>query len=104
MRRNYIYPWYDNFCEVRPDNNGKCAAGVGHRGQDIRPKTCDNGEVFAVAPEDGYVRMVGETHLVEIFGDSGLVYKYLHIDRPLGARHYVKDARVTRGQRIGPDL
>ena len=97
---NYDYPWRDNFCEVRTRGNSLCAAGVGHHGQDIRPATCDNGESLAVAPEDGFVRRVGATHLVEIYGDSGLVYKYLHIDRPLEPG-IVKDARVTRGQPIG---
>ncbi len=98
--RNFDYPWFDNFCEVRNGGNGLCAAGSGHHGQDIRPATCDNGEFMAVATEDGFVRRIGQTHLVEIFGDSGLVYKYLHIDRPLPAG-IVKNARVTKGQPIG---
>ena len=97
---NYTYPWYDNFCEVRNGANGLCAAGSGHHGQDIRPATCDNGAFMAVATEDGYIRRVGQTHLVELYGDSGLVYKYLHIDRPLPAG-IVKNARVTKGQPIG---
>ena len=97
---NFDYPWRDNFCEVRTRGNGLCAAGVGHHGQDIRPATCDNGANLAVAPEDGFVRRIGETHLVEIYGDSGLVYKYLHIDRPLEPG-IVKDARVVKGQPIG---
>jgi hypothetical protein len=99
--RNFDYPWKDNFCEVRTRGNGLCAAGVGHHGQDIRPATCENGANMAVAPEDGYIRRIGETHLVEIYGDSGLVYKFLHIDRPL-AGGIVKNARGTRGQIIGP--
>ncbi|MEM9496001.1 MAG: M23 family metallopeptidase [Pseudomonadota bacterium] len=99
-QRNFDYPWFDNFCEVRTRGNGLCAAGSGHHGQDIRPATCDNGAFMAVAPEDGFVRRIGSTHLVEIYGDSGVVYKYLHIDRPLPAG-IVKNARVTRGQPIG---
>lgn len=97
---NFDYPWQDNFCEVRTRGNGLCAAGVGHHGQDIRPATCDNGANLAVAPEDGFVRRVGDTHLVEIYGDSGLVYKFLHLDRPLEPG-IVKDARVVKGQPIG---
>ncbi len=97
---NFDYPWRDNFCEVRTRSNGLCAAGVGHHGQDIRPATCDNGANLAVAPEDGFVRRVGATHLVEIYGDSGLVYKFLHLDRPLEPG-IAKDARVVRGQPIG---
>ncbi len=98
--RNFEYPWYDNFCEVRSHTLGMCEAGVGHQGQDIRPATCENGAFFAVAPEDGYVRRVGETHLLEIYGDSGLVYKYLHLDRPLEPGIELNE-RVTRGQRLG---
>ena len=97
---NFDYPWRDNFCEVRTRSNGLCAAGVGHHGQDIRPATCDNGANLAVAPEDGFVRRVGATHLLEIYGDSGLVYKYLHLDRPLEPGIF-KDARVARGQPLG---
>ncbi|MEM9014965.1 MAG: M23 family metallopeptidase [Pseudomonadota bacterium] len=99
--RNFQYPWYDNFCEVRNWGNDLCGVGTGHRGQDIRPATCENGAFMVVAPEAGYVRRIGDTHLVEIYGDSGLVYRMLHIDRPLAAG-IVKDARVTAGQVIGP--
>jgi murein DD-endopeptidase MepM/ murein hydrolase activator NlpD len=98
--RNFNYPWRDDFCEVRTHSLSLCAAGNGHQGQDIRPATCDNGAFRAVAPEDGFVRRVGETHLIEIYGDSGLVYKFLHIDRPLEPG-IVKNARVTKGQPIG---
>lgn len=97
---NFDYPWRDNFCEVRTRANGLCAAGVGHHGQDIRPTTCDNGANLAVAPEDGFVRRVGQTHLLEIYGDSGLVYKFLHLDRPLEPG-IAKDARVVKGQPLG---
>lgn len=97
---NFDYPWRDNFCEVRTRSNGLCAAGVGHHGQDIRPATCDNGANLAVAPEDGFVRRVGATHLLEIYGDSGLVYKFLHLDRPLEPGIF-KDARVASGQPLG---
>lgn len=98
--RNFDYPWYDNFCEVRSHTLGLCEAGVGHQGQDIRPATCENGAYYAVATEDGYVRRVGDTHLLEIYGDSGLVYKYLHLDRPLEPGVEINE-RVTRGQRLG---
>jgi len=97
---NFDYPWRDNFCEVRTRANGLCAAGVGHHGQDIRPATCDNGANLAVAPEDGFVRRVGATHLVEIYGNSGLVYKFLHLDRPLEPG-IEEGAPVVQGQPIG---
>ncbi len=97
---NFDYPWRDNFCEVRRSGNGLCAAGVGHQGQDIRAASCENGAFLAVAPEDGFVRRIGETHLLEIYGDSGLVYKLLHMDRPLEPG-IVKDARVVKGQPLG---
>ncbi len=98
--QNFDYPWFDNFCEVRTRGNGLCAAGSGHQGQDIRAASCENGSNIGVAPEDGFVRRIGSTHLVEIYGDSGLVYKFLHMDRPLEPG-IVKNARVTRGQPLG---
>jgi len=99
---NFIYPWRDNYCEVRYGYDTElCPGGEAHLGQDIRPATCENAVHWAVAPEDGFVRRIGETHLVEIYGDSGLVYKFLHVDRPL-APGIVRDARVVRGQPIGP--
>jgi hypothetical protein len=38
--RNYGYPWRDNFCEERDWSIPVCPNGMGHQGQDIRPKTC----------------------------------------------------------------
>ena len=37
---NYEYPWRDNFCETRDFSVGRCPAGWGHQGQDIRPSFC----------------------------------------------------------------
>jgi len=37
---NYAYPWRDNFCENRHYFVGRCPAGLGHQGVDIRPASC----------------------------------------------------------------
>src|SRR5215471_7317532 len=37
---NYAYPWRDNFCEHRFFAVGQCPGGLGHQGQDIRPRSC----------------------------------------------------------------
>ncbi|MBT8471345.1 MAG: hypothetical protein HKN14_04820 [Marinicaulis sp.] len=98
---NYSYPWRDNFCEVRFKSNGLCDGDQGHHGQDIRPATCDNGVLWAVAPERVKVRNIGSTHLVNLYGlDSGLLYTMLHMDRPL-APGVVNGAVLEPGSRIG---
>ena len=104
--RNYSYPWRDNFCEVRDRDNSHCNGGQGHQGQDIRPASCDNGAYMAAAPERVRIRNVG-THGVNAFGlDTGILYTFLHLDRPL-ATHPTLNRPVTKndileaGQAIG---
>lgn len=96
-RANYGYPWKDNFCEYRQGVSNACPEGKGHYGQDIRPGTCENGKYLAVAPEDIRIRTVGTNHGVLGFGlDSGLLYSFLHLDRPL-ALHPRTGQRVRQG-------
>lgn len=98
--RNYQYPWQDNFCETRSWSNPRCpAGGKGHQGQDLRPATCENDKYFAVATEDGRIGMVG-TVSMELISDTGKVYRYLHLNRPL-LPGIEPGARVSRGQRLG---
>ncbi|MGV6802558.1 MAG: M23 family metallopeptidase [bacterium] len=98
--RNFAYPWVDNFCETRSWTNGRCPAdGKGHQGQDIRPATCENGKYYAVATENGHIGMVG-TVSMELVSDTGKVYRYLHLNRPLEPGIF-EGASVTRGQRLG---
>lgn len=103
--RNYSYPWHDNFCESRAYRTIVCPAGHGHQGQDIRPaKCCDVSgrllqDTFVVdAVEDGRISSIG-TYTVYLVGDSGRLYRYLHMDMK---RLMVEvNDRVTRGQPIG---
>lgn len=98
--RNYSYPWRDNFCETRSWTNGMCPAGKGHQGQDIRPATCEKKVHWVVAAESGVVTTIG-SYTVFILGDSGRIYRYLHMDMAHVRTILAEDQRVTRGDRIG---
>ena len=98
--RNYSYPWRDNFCETRSWTNGMCPAGKGHQGQDIRPATCVKKVHWVVAAENGVVTSIG-SYSVFIRGDSGRLYRYLHMDRAHVQTILAEGQTVTRGQRIG---
>jgi murein DD-endopeptidase MepM/ murein hydrolase activator NlpD len=97
-RRNYAYPWRDNFCESRPRKTPACPSGAGHQGVDIRANGPEDRTYWAVATEDGRISNVG-SYSVTLMADSGIQYRYLHLEM---ARLAVKQgARVKRGQRIG---
>lgn len=98
--RNYAYPWRDNFCETRGWTNTMCPTGKGHQGQDIRPATCVKKQHWVVAAEAGVVTSIGP-YSVFIRGDSGRIYRYLHMDRAHVVTILAEGQRVTRGQRIG---
>jgi murein DD-endopeptidase MepM/ murein hydrolase activator NlpD len=100
--RNYSYPWRDNFCETRSWSNGMCPAGKGHQGQDIRPATCEKKVHWVVAAESGRITSIG-SYTVTLLGDSGRIYRYLHMDMPGVHALFPTDAsrNVTRGQHIG---
>ena len=100
--RNYAYPWRDNFCETRSWTNGMCPAGKGHQGQDIRPATCEKKVHWAVAAEGGRVTSIG-SYTVTLLGDSGRIYRYLHLDMAgVHALFPTPASRdVTRGQHLG---
>ena len=100
--RNYAYPWRDNFCETRSWSNSKCPAGRGHQGQDIRPATCQKKVHWAVAAEAGRISSIG-SYTLTLLGDSGRIYRYLHLDMAeVNALFPTPASRtVTRGQRLG---
>lgn len=100
--RNYSYPWRDNFCETRSWTNGMCPAGRGHQGQDIRPATCEKKVHWIVAAESGRITSIG-SYTVTLLGDSGRIYRYLHMDMPgVNALFPTMASRdVERGQHIG---
>jgi murein DD-endopeptidase MepM/ murein hydrolase activator NlpD len=100
--RNYAYPWRDNFCETRSWANGMCPAGKGHQGQDIRPATCEKKVHRVVAAESGRITSIG-SYTVTLLGDSGRIYRYLHMDMAgVNAMFPTSASRnVERGQPIG---
>jgi murein DD-endopeptidase MepM/ murein hydrolase activator NlpD len=100
--RNYAYPWRDNFCETRSWTNGMCPAGRGHQGQDIRPATCEKKVHWVVAAESGRITSIG-SYTVTLLGDSGRIYRYLHMDMAgVNALFPTPASRtVERGQHIG---
>jgi murein DD-endopeptidase MepM/ murein hydrolase activator NlpD len=100
--RNYSYPWRDNFCETRSWTNGMCPAGRGHQGQDIRPASCEKKVHEVVAAENGRITSIG-SYTVTLLGDSGRIYRYLHMDMA-GVHALFPDAAsrtVARGQTLG---
>jgi murein DD-endopeptidase MepM/ murein hydrolase activator NlpD len=100
--RNYAYPWRDNFCETRSWTNGMCPAGKGHQGQDIRPATCEKKVHWVVAAESGRITSIG-SYTVTLLGDSGRIYRYLHMDMAgVNAMFPTAASRnVSRGQHLG---
>ena len=104
---NYDYPWRDNFCEVRGWSVAACPGGQGHQGQDIRPRTCDNGAHWAVAPEDAKVRNVGARVMVNLYSEaSGKLHTMMHLERPLATnprtgQPFKTGDEIFAGERLG---
>lgn len=97
---NFDYPWKDNFCEVRLESKHAtdlCPGGKAHKGQDLRPKTCENAVHWLVAPEDGHISWVGSISVNIMGAESGMKYKFLHVQKPL-PDWVVLGAPVTQGQ------
>jgi murein DD-endopeptidase MepM/ murein hydrolase activator NlpD len=93
---NYSPPWTDNYCEKRSWRMPLCPAGVGHQGNDIRPVTCRDNYSRVLATEDGVIIDTDtNVSMVKLRGDSGNVYRYLHI-HPSSIGVSPGD-RVTRG-------
>ena len=97
-KRNYQYPWHDNYCEKRGWKMSLCPAGKGHQGDDIRTATCEKKKYHAVAVEDGKIVSIGK-YTVKLRGKSGRIYRYMHLD-PKTLRVNIGQ-KVKRGQRIG---
>ena len=97
-RRNYQYPWHDNFCEKRDWGMPMCPSGKGHQGVDIRTATCDKKKYYAVAVESGRISYIGK-YTVTLRGNSGRKYRYLHLDS--NTLQVARGQTVRRGQRIG---
>lgn len=97
-KRNYQYPWHDNYCEKRGWSMPLCTGGKGHQGVDIRAATCEKKKYYAVAVEDGTITYIGR-YTVKLRGKSGRTYRYLHLDSP--TLLVKRGATVHRGDRIG---
>ncbi len=97
-KRNYQYPWHDNYCEKRSWAMPLCPSGKGHQGVDIRGATCQDRKYYAVAVENGVISYIGR-YSVYLRGVTGRTYRYLHL-APDSLRVRIGD-RVKRGQRVG---
>lgn len=98
--KNYAYPWWDNYCEIRGWDMPMCPTGEGHQGQDIRPADPANDTHWVVAVVDGTITNAYEAtadYLVELVGADGTAYQYLHMSSVV-----VKDGqKVKKGDHIG---
>ncbi|MCH9741448.1 MAG: M23 family metallopeptidase [Epsilonproteobacteria bacterium] len=97
-KRNYQYPWHDNYCEKRAWGMPLCPSGKGHQGVDIRGATCEKKKYYAVAVEKGKITYIGR-YSVSLRGESGRTYRYLHLDSK--SLQVSVGEKVKRGQRIG---
>ncbi|SFV64278.1 hypothetical protein MNB_SV-12-818 [hydrothermal vent metagenome] len=97
-KRNYQYPWHDNFCEKRGWKMPLCPSGKGHQGVDIRGATCEKKKYYAVAVERGIITYIG-SYSVSLRGESGRTYRYLHLDSK--SLKVKRGQKIKRGQRIG---
>jgi murein DD-endopeptidase MepM/ murein hydrolase activator NlpD len=81
---NYRYPWFDNYCESRGNDDAHrpllCDLGYGHAGQDIRPSTCANRTHDIVSATDGMVSALGSMS-VTVTDAMGRRFQYLHMQR-----------------------
>lgn len=97
-KRNYSYPWRDNYCEKRTHSMPLCPAGTGHQGVDIRAKDCRDNTHYAVAVEEGVITYIG-SYSIKLRGKSGRTYRYLHLNS--NSIQVKIGQRVWRGQKIG---
>jgi len=97
-KKNYQYPWHDNYCETRTWGMPMCPSGKGHQGVDVRPSNCEKAKYYAVATENGIISYIG-SYTVSLRGDSGRIYRYMHLDSP--TLQVKQGNKVKRGQRIG---
>ena len=97
-KRNYQYPWHDNYCEKRRWGMPLCPTGKGHQGVDIRAASCHKNKYYAVAVEKGIITKIG-SYSVYLRGTTGRTYRYLHLSK--NSLKVRIGQRVSRGQKIG---
>lgn len=105
---NFSYPWRDNFCEHRFFFVSQCPSGLGHQGQDIRPRTCklrnegaDRCQAYqdeVVAVSDGMIlRAPKQEGLILAVNSENthLRFRYLHMNP-----HQMDEVGLLSGQRV----
>lgn len=108
------YPWRDNFCEDRSFNVGQCASGVGHQGQDIRPRPCsaeesaegcDDKRQAIVAVREGVVIRAPKQQAATLQVNTStehIRFRYMHMTpSAMDADGLLNGRRVNEGERIG---
>ncbi len=95
-KRNYGYPWKDNYCEKRSWSMPLCPSGTGHQGQDLRAATCAKDTHWVVAVVDGTITNVG-SYSVYLTAADGTRFDYLH----MSTLQVKVGQKVARGERIG---
>jgi hypothetical protein len=111
----YVYPWRDNFCEMRGFSVGQCPSGLGHQGEDIVPVDCKLSSQDTdhcaqklhgvVAVHDGTVlRSSGQEGVVIVVNAPAehLRFRYLHMNPKLiDAEGFLSGRTVREGEAIG---
>lgn len=82
----------DNYCEVRGWSMPLCPSGAGHQGQDIRPPSYKDNFWEAVAVVDGTITSVTSNTTVQLKGNDGSDYFYLHM--------HPRSISVKAGQKV----
>jgi len=110
-----MYPWRDNFCEMRGFFVGQCPSGLGHQGEDIVPvgcafkgrdgDPCDRSHHRVVAVHDGVVlRAPRQEGLVIETNAPGthLRFRYLHMNpKVVDEDGFFSGRAVRKGEIIG---
>lgn len=104
---NFVYPWYDSFCEERSGGGTTtpfCAAQRGHVGVDIRAgtpamcqqmrkqKSAEHDQIPVIAVEDGVISNVGSYSVTLRSNSGGPIWRYLHLN--------MDKLKVTQGQEV----
>lgn len=119
---NYQYPWRDNFCEQRSWEVAQCPSGVGHQGQDIRPRSC-NAKTWQSAPgrptvercepflhdvvavADGTIHRFDGAQTLNLYVNSvedHFKVRYLHMDpNAMDTDGVTNGRKVRRGDNLG---
>jgi murein DD-endopeptidase MepM/ murein hydrolase activator NlpD len=97
-RANYDpFKQRDDYCEERGWEMPLCPTGTGHQGQDIRPPTPEDNRWDCVAVVDGTISKVTNNTTVELRGNDGTVYQYLHM-KSITAK---AGQKVKQGETLG---